>query len=153
MTKVWFVRHGESISNANLPTETPEGSELTPKGEQEAELAATFFTEAPDLIVTSSYKRAQQKAEPTINRFPIVPVETWPVHEFTYLAPIRYKGTIGDERWEFAKEYWQRCDPQEKEMGTGESFAELLGRVDALVQRLRSLSPHTAAEHSELRHF
>lgn len=129
MTQIWFIRHGESISNANLPTIHPALTELTAKGWAEARQIATAFDKAPDLIVSSSFTRARQTAVPTIQRFPHVPQETWPVQEFTYLNPQRYFNTRGSERGQWAQPYWQRADPLEKEGGVGDSFAELLARV------------------------
>lgn len=137
MTRVWFIRHGESVSNADLPTGHPAESALTEKGQREAELIARAFLERPDLIVVSSYLRARQTAVPTLNRFPHVPQEEWPVQEFTYLAPIRYQGTTGTERRPFALAYWERNDPYEQDGGAGESFAGLLTRVEEIVARLR----------------
>lgn len=137
MVKFWFIRHGESISNVNLPTTHPAVSELTPRGELEAEHIALAFSEAPDLIVVSPFVRARQTAVPTINRFPHVPVEEWPVYEFTYLHPQRYNGTTGSERGPHARGYWERCDPYEQEMAGGESFADLWQRVIDLRERLR----------------
>lgn len=128
MAVVWFVRHGESVSNANLPTVHPALSELTAVGWQEAHRVAGVFSATPDLIVTSSYARARETAVPTIQRFPHVPQETWPVHEFTYLHPERYQGTRGRERGPWAEAYWLRCDPEERENEGGESFAELMSR-------------------------
>jgi broad specificity phosphatase PhoE len=136
MLKVWFIRHGESVSNANLPTSHPAESALTPRGEAEARLIASAFLQAPDLIVVSPYLRARQTAVPTQSRFPNTPVEEWPVHEFTYLHPERYRGTTGSERGPYALAYWERNDPSEKEQGEGESFAELLIRVQEMLSRL-----------------
>ncbi len=130
MPKAWFIRHGESVSNADLQTKHPATSALTTRGHKEAALVAQAFREAPDLIVVSSFVRAQETAVPTQNRFPQVPVETWPVYEFTYLHPERYNGTTGSQRQPFAHAYWERNDPFEKESGEGESFAELLARVE-----------------------
>ncbi len=137
MSEVWLIRHGESVSNANLQTAHPAESALTEKGQREAEQIATAFGEPPDLIVVSSYLRARQTAVPTIARFPHIPQEVWPAHEFTYLHPIRYKGTTGDERRPLALAYWERNDPFEKEGGEGESFAELMNRVQEIIARLR----------------
>jgi broad specificity phosphatase PhoE len=137
VSKVWLIRHGESVSNADLPTGDPAESALTEKGVEEAEQIANAIGEKPDLIVVSPYLRARQTAVPTLNRFPTVPQEEWPVHEFTYLAPIRYAGTTGTERRPLALAYWERNDPSEKEGGEGESFAELLARVQEIVARLR----------------
>jgi len=136
MSKVWLIRHGESVSNANLPTVHPADSALTPRGEEEAKLIPPVFRQEPDLIVVSPYIRARQTAVPTQTKFPNTAVEEWPVHEFTYLHPERYKGTTGSERVPYAQAYWQRNDPFEKEQGEGESFAELLTRVQDALQRL-----------------
>lgn len=137
MATVWLIRHGESVSNADLPTGDPAESALTEKGVVQAAQIVNAFETVPDLFVVSSYLRARQTAVPILNRFPNVPQEEWPVHEFTYLNPIRYHGTTGTERRPYALAYWDRCDPLEKEGGAGESFAELLARVQENVARLR----------------
>jgi len=136
MTTVWFIRHGQSISNANLPTKHPERSELTPQGHEEAKRIVKVFDQKPDLIVVSPYVRAKQTAVPTVTHFDPVPVEEWPVHEFTYLHPERYNGTRGSDRGPIARAYWERNDPFEKEMGGGESFAELMERIHKLMDQL-----------------
>ena len=138
MAKFWFIRHGESISNANLPTTHPAATELTPRGEREAEHIALAFRESPGLIVVSPFARARQTAAPTINRFPHVPVAEWPVHEFTWLHPARYKGWTTLDREPYSRAYWQRNDPWEQEMGGGESFAAFWQRVLAIRQRLQT---------------
>ena len=136
--EVWFIRHGESVSNANLPTTHPAESALTAKGHREAEYVAQAFTRKPDLIVVSPYIRAQQTAVPTINRFNPVPVAEWPVYEFSYLHPEKYNGTTGDERWPDAQAYWHRMNPLENEGGEGESFAEMLARVQEMEAKLQA---------------
>jgi broad specificity phosphatase PhoE len=137
MTKeVWFIRHGESVSNANLPTTHPAASELTEKGQREAEYVAQAFSRKPDLIVVSPYIRARQTAVPTINRFDPINVVEWPVEEFSYLHPAKYNGTTGDDRWPDARAYWERMNPLENEGGEGESFAELLARVQEMKKLL-----------------
>ena len=136
MPVVWFIRHGESESNANLKTTHPAQSALTLQGRQEAQRVVPAISQRPDLIVVSPYLRARQTAVPTQEKFPNTPVETWPVAEFTYLHPRQYKDTTGAERWTPAKAYWQKNDPQLKDGGEGESFAELLARVEAVKNRL-----------------
>ncbi len=133
MTKtVWFIRHGESVSNANLPTTHPAASYLTAKGLREAAYVAQAFTSKPDLIVVSPFIRARQTAVPTINRFDPVNVAEWPIEEFTYLQPEHYNGTTGSQRGPIAHAYWERLNPAEKEGSEAESFAELLARVQVM---------------------
>jgi broad specificity phosphatase PhoE len=133
---VWFIRHGESVSNANLPTIHPAASELTEKGHREAACVVQAFSVKPELIVVSPFIRARQTAVPTINHFEPVKVEEWPIEEFNYLHPDRYNGTTGSDRWPAARAYWDRMDPLENEGGAGESFASLLARMQAMENQL-----------------
>jgi broad specificity phosphatase PhoE len=93
-----FIRHGQSTGNVGIPCEDLSLQELTEKGRQQAREVATNWTQTPDLIVTSPYLHAQQTAQPTIERFPSVPVEVWPIQEFAYLEPSRWNGTLSAER-------------------------------------------------------
>jgi broad specificity phosphatase PhoE len=132
MTEVWYIRHGESEANAGLATETPGKTALTALGHQQARKAATAFSKAPDLIVTSKYTRAIQTAQYTIERFPTVPVETWESHEFTYLSPVLLGSTTMKERWPIAHAYWERLDPDYIHGEGAESFAEFIGRIKTM---------------------
>jgi 2,3-bisphosphoglycerate-dependent phosphoglycerate mutase len=53
MTEIWFIRHGESESNAGLPTFDTAKIELTPRGFAQAKQIVEAFTRPPSLIVTS----------------------------------------------------------------------------------------------------
>lgn len=93
-----FIRHGQSTGNAGVPCHDLASIELTELGWRQAREVARAWTEAPTLIVTSPYLRTRQTAEATIQRFPDVPVEVWPIEEFTYLQPSRWNGTRSSER-------------------------------------------------------
>lgn len=136
---IHLVRHAESTSNAGLPTQDAASIVLSDKGRLQAEHLATQVMDAPDLIVVSPYLRTRLTAAPLCEKFPQAPVEEWPVHEFTYLAPACYAGTTEAERAAPARAYWERLDPEYRDGGLGESFASLIRRVDALHQRLLDL--------------
>ena len=89
MVRVWLIRHGQSESNAGLPSADWRGIPLTELGHQQAERIAEVFADPPKLIVSSPYLRAQQTAQPTIARYPGAACEEWPVQEFSYLADPR----------------------------------------------------------------
>ncbi|MCL1962490.1 MAG: histidine phosphatase family protein, partial [Desulfovibrionaceae bacterium] len=91
--KAVFIRHGQSTGNAGVPCHDLASIELTDLGHEQARDIAGSWTEAPSLIVTSPYLRTRQTAAPTMERFPDVPVEVWPIEEFTYLQPSRWNGT------------------------------------------------------------
>ena len=134
-----FVRHGESTGNAGSPCHDLAKLELTEKGREQARQIADEWTEAPALIVVSPYLRAQQTALPTRDRFSAVPVQQWPIEEFTYLEPSRWNGTARSERLPHIEDYWNTADPIYCDGPGAESFVSLLGRAEIALGRLRSL--------------
>lgn len=89
------IRHGESIANAGAATTDPLSIGLTEAGHSQASEFARSWLEPPALFVISPAARAYETAVPVLQRFPRVPVERWPVEEFTYLSPRRCAGTAG----------------------------------------------------------
>jgi broad specificity phosphatase PhoE len=135
MIRVFLIRHGESESNAGLPSADPGSAPLTKVGHQQARQVAQVLADAPALIVTSSYLRARQTAQPTISRFPAAAYQEWPVHEFSYLGELHGRTTTPQERQPYAQAYWDRADPHHASRGA-ESFTGLLGRTTDLLSRL-----------------
>ena len=74
-----LIRHRQSTGNAGLPCHDLARIELTELGWEQAREAAASWTETPSLIVCSPFLRTQQTAAPTVERFPDVPVEVWPI--------------------------------------------------------------------------
>lgn len=134
--RVWLIRHGESESNAGLPTNGPGASPLTPLGRRQADRVATVFPSAPSLIVSSPFVRARETAMPTRTRFPDVPYEEWPVEEFTYLGSLHGPNTTNEQRRPYAQAYWDRSDPSHVDGGDGESFHNLISRARAMLDTL-----------------
>ena len=138
MPKVVFIRHAESAANAGEVTENFASIPLTSRGEEQARELVTQWSESPALIVVSPFTRARDTARFTTERFPEAPVEEWPVQEFTFLRPSRWNGTSWKDRWAAADEYWKREDPEYSDGPDTESFAGLLRRVEASLERLRT---------------
>ena len=135
-----FIRHGQSTGNAGVPCDDLALIELTELGWSQARDVAASWTEQPDLIVTSPYLRTQQTARPTIARFSDVPVETWPIEEFTYLQPARWNGTRSAERAPHLERYWADADPHYCDGEGAESFVTLLLRAEAALARLSAMT-------------
>ncbi|MGK5550073.1 histidine phosphatase family protein [Actinomadura kijaniata] len=133
--RVWMIRHGQSESNAGLPTNGPGAAPLTARGRAEAARVAAALTGPPALVVASPFVRARQTALPTRERFPDVPYEEWPVQEFTYLGRLHGPHTTNAQRRPFAEAYWERSDPRHVEGGDGESFQGLIDRARAFLDR------------------
>ncbi len=137
-----FIRHGQSTANIGLPVRDISLIELTDFGWQQAKELAATWTERPDLIVLSPFLRTQQTAAATIERFPDVPVETWPIEEFCYLQPHRWT-ELPDQFMPDVVEYWRGCDPEFCDGDGAESFQTLLDRAASALGRLQAMPDDT----------
>lgn len=127
-----LVRHGQSTGNVDQPTHDHASIPLTALGEEQAKKLSARIDVRPNLIVVSSFRRAQQTAEPLREKFPDVPVEIWPdTAEFTYLSPARCRGTRRTERLPWVKAYWQKQDPRYCDGAGAETFHDLVTRANA----------------------
>ncbi len=136
-----FIRHGQSTGNAGVPCHDLALLELTEQGWRQSREVAAGWTEAPDLIVTSPYLRTEQTAAATVKRFPDVPIEVWPIQEFTYLQPQRWNGTLSSQRMPYIERYWADADPEFCDGDGAESFSTLLDRARTALSRLQTLPP------------
>lgn len=105
MKHIRLILHGESAANAGEASTDHAKIPLTGRGGKQAYLVANSFTGAPSLIVASSFSQAQATAMPTVAKFPDVPYEIWPIHEFTYLEPTRCVNTTVAERRRWVEAY------------------------------------------------
>ena len=136
MPTVLLIRHGESKSNAGLPSLNPKTVPLSIKGKKQArEIARCLKSQPLDLIVTSSYLRSKETSILTRLAFPHVHVEEWPVHEFTYLSGWHGEYTTVKERKPIVELFWQISDPFIPDPGA-ESFQQFIERVWEVMERL-----------------
>jgi broad specificity phosphatase PhoE len=133
-----FIRHGQSTANAGDWNQPFAQIALTPLGEHQSELLAARWAFTPSLIVVSPFLRTQQTAAPTIARFPDVPVETWPIQEFTYWDIAHWGGSSPEVEVEDVERFWRVGDPDYRR-GESETFGQLLGRAEAALKRLETL--------------
>lgn len=145
---VRLIRHGESSANAGQATDDSFQIDLTDLGRQQAADVAASFREPPDLIIHSPMRRALMTAQPTMQRFPDVPVMEMDIQEFTYLDPVRCKGTTAAERKAWVEAYWSAGDIESYDDGFDfqdaltlkkrrcESFIDFVGRVSRFVFQL-----------------
>src|ERR1700761_2025594 len=111
MTQAIFVRHGQSTANVGQPTKNFATVPLTPLGEQQAAALVNTWQQTPKLIVASPFLRAQQTSQPTAARFSDVPVETWPIYEFTFWDPQFWREGEPKDLVHHVERYWSDADP------------------------------------------
>jgi broad specificity phosphatase PhoE len=131
---VWLIRHGQSQANAGVATQHPKTIELTDLGREQAQRVAESIAFTPQRIIVSPYTRTLDTARPLLNKLKKsgldIPVDEWAIQEFTYLSPVRCRGTTAAERQVWAKEYWLRADPDWEDGDGAESFRSLMQRVE-----------------------
>ncbi len=135
----WLIRHGQSASNAGLPTNGYGEVPLTALGRRQAQEVADRVDRQPDLVVASAFLRAIDTAQPILARWPATRRETWPTHELTYLSPARCVGTTAETRRPWVEAYWRRCDPDYLDGPDAESFRAFMTRLADFHQRLLAL--------------
>lgn len=142
MSTVLLIRHSESLSNIGLPSLRPETVELTENGWLQAEAISQYLNQGTqlDFIVTSSFKRTKQTAQPTLSLFPKVPRDVWPVHEFTYLGQQHDILSSINERRPIVQNYWQQCKPSAVDSTDSESFVSFIKRIKQFQNLLRETS-------------
>ncbi|SRR6266571_2560420 len=140
MITVFLVRHGESQSNAGVPTDCPECAKLTVQGVDQAKHIAAYLKShtSLDLIVTSRYGRTQETAAFTQSLFPDVPLKQWDVHEFTYLSPPYMGSSTLNDRRPLVEAYWEQSLPTYVDGPGSESFDAFIKRARAFLVQLQS---------------
>jgi broad specificity phosphatase PhoE len=137
--RAYFLRHGESLSNAaphTLALPEEEGDVLSERGELQAEAAAERIGELNiERIVCSPLGRARQTAA-VVAKYAGRQPETWDwIHELR--EPSDYaawpKGEQELRRW--SNRMANNADPEFAE-GDGESFADLVRRVERTREQL-----------------
>ncbi len=138
--KIILVRHGQSLANAGGLTNGQLTNPLTELGHAQARSFAEAFSATPTRFICSHYLRARQTSEPLLQKLSTVPVEEWPVHEFSYLEPTPEK-IAEEEQVPQIIEYWGRNDPAHRNGPSVESFSSFLDRVRDVSKRLTQLPP------------
>ncbi|MES2390424.1 MAG: histidine phosphatase family protein [Acidobacteriota bacterium] len=136
-----FIRHGQSVANVGLWDGPFAEIPLTEVGRQQAEELAQSWDFVPDFIAVSPFVRTRQTAAPTIARFAQVPMEYWPIQEFTFWDRAFWGEMTPEEDQETVFKFWDVADPEHR-YGTGaESFGDLLGRAEDSLERLAKMKP------------
>jgi probable phosphoglycerate mutase len=138
-TRILLIRHGQSVANAGGIPPDHITNPLTKLGHAQAKALAEGFACEPTLFLVSPFLRARQTAEPLLQRFPTVPVEEWPIYEFTLLEPTRHKGTNEAQQAPHIQEYWERSDPAYLSGPGAESFTMFLDRARDAICRLAEM--------------
>lgn len=137
--RVFFLRHGESRSNADperIAIPEHEGDALSERGREQARTAAEAVAGLRIArIVTSPMQRARETAAIVAGRIGHEPVVWEWLHELREPSSYAALPRIEQERQRWSSRMSQNADPAYRP-GDGESFADLLARVERTRERL-----------------
>ncbi len=144
--QVLFIRHAESVANAGGRTPNVETIALSERGKQQALKLVETIQIVPELVIVSPYIRTSLTAEPLIKKHNITNIQVWEeVKELTYLDRVKYANTTQAEREVGVKEFWQRNDPNFRDLNGSESFNDLIGRIKLTLQKIENLTEEKIA--------
>ena len=139
--KVWFIRHGQSLVNADENFISDDFSSakasLSDEGFRQAEKLLEHFSDSPDLFITSSFVRTKETAAPLLKKYPNVAHEEWAIQEFTYIADKRCYNTTLLEKGSLKKEYWNRNNHLHYDGEGAESFIDFINRVQDTLENIK----------------
>ena len=139
MTRIYFVRHGESVANAGGVTMDHAVIPLSPLGLVQAQAIPSILDVAPSKVLVSAYTRARQTAQPFCDQAGCV-AEVHPLlHEFSALDPALVEGMTGEQRRPITAAYWHTADPAVRMGDQAETFLEFNARVTDFVAELAQL--------------
>lgn len=140
MKEIWFIRHGESKSNAGeIVSDVSDlsATPLTEKGYEQAKKLSLAFNKKPDLFVVTPYIRTRQTAKYCMERFPFVRCEEWDLQEFTYITPSLCVNTNREQRKPLTDVYWNKADSDYVHGEGAESFSMMVNRIKVAYKELQ----------------
>ncbi|MBQ9578629.1 MAG: histidine phosphatase family protein [Ottowia sp.] len=129
--RVFFVRHGQSSSNAGELSVPHAEVPLTALGLAQSIAVAPLLPARPALVLTSPYVRAQETAAPYCAHCGVQMHEVDLLHEFDAFAFHLIEGMTGEQRRPVTAEFWGKADPLLRTGKDKETFTEFATRVQA----------------------
>ncbi len=145
MKNIYFVRHGETVSNAGGVAIRNASIPLTEKGKQQAQVVANWLIQHVnpiDDIFVSKFIRTHQTAQPLVVLTDIQPTIIDGLQEFNYIAFSRIEGLAVTERRKLSAQYWQTAEPDYIDGDSdsdAESFEQLQARMTQTIDYLQAL--------------
>lgn len=144
MTKtIYFIRHGESVSNAGGMTMEHGSIPLSDKGKRQAQIVSETLNIKPFRVLVSEFIRTQQTAQPFCEKHQISFQVNPLLNEIHAISHELIDGMTGEQRRPIAQAYWEAGDVN-KRMGIhADTFNEFCQRVDRFIEELPFLSDST----------
>ncbi|MCD9096506.1 histidine phosphatase family protein [Luteimonas fraxinea] len=142
LREVYFVRHGESHSNAGGITLPHADIPLNETGRAQAVELIDRLPSTPSRILSSPFVRAFDTARPYARKTRVEVEQQRLLQEFDMIDPSLIAGMNQVQRKPIADAYWRDADPR-KQMGeNAESFSVFAYRVTSFISDALVSLPH-----------
>lgn len=140
---LYFIRHGESVSNAGGMTMEHNSIPLSEKGRQQAQVVADTLGITPSQVLVSELVRTQQTAQPFCTKHRLNYQTNPLLNEIHALSYELIEGMMGEQRRSIAQAYWAEGDPNKRMGEQADTFHEFRERVDGFIEAMGSLPDNT----------
>jgi alpha-ribazole phosphatase len=139
----YFIRHGESHSNAGGITMAHKAIPLTERGHRQANFIAEQLNISPTLVMMSEHIRSQQTAKPFCDKHQCnTHIEPW-LNEFSAISHELILGMNVAERRPIADAYWNGADINQRMGDLADTFVEFNHRVSRIKSMMNSFENNT----------
>jgi broad specificity phosphatase PhoE len=139
---IWFVRHGESVSNAGGVSLPHHDIPLTAKGAAQA-LSVAALLPVPARVLVSGLRRTHDTAAPFLARLAASAETQALLDEFNMLSYALIREMDGTGRRGLSEAYWADPCPARRHGDGADTFAEFAARVDGFLREMQGLPDAT----------
>jgi alpha-ribazole phosphatase len=142
MTKtLYFIRHGESVSNAGGITMEHKAIPLTERGQLQANIVAESLELKPSVVLVSEHIRTQQTAQPFYDKHACETRIQPLLNEISCLSDELIVDMTSKERRPLADAYWNNADIHQRLGVSADTFIEFK-RVETFKDVMDHLPHH-----------
>lgn len=140
---LYYLRHGESVSNAGGMAMEHGSIPLSDKGKLQAQVVAETLGVIPAQVLVSGLIRTQQTAQPFCDKHQINYLVNPLLNEIHAVSLELIDGMTGEQRRPIAQAYWAEGDVNKRMGEQADTFNEFRERVDGFIDEMTKLPDNT----------
>lgn len=140
---LYFIRHGESVSNVGGMTMEHGSIPLSDKGKHQAQVVAETLSVVPSQVLVSGLIRSQQTAQPFCDKHQVNYQVNPLLNEVHAISHELIDGMTGEQRSPIAQAYWMEGDVNKRMGEHADTFNEFRERVDGFIGAMVDLPDNT----------
>ncbi len=140
---LYFIRHGESVSNAGGVTMEHGSIPLSENGRNQAQIVAETLDITPSQVLVSELIRTQQTAQTFCDKHRVSYQVNPLLNEVHAISHELIDGMTGEQRRLIAQVYWMEGNVNKRMGEHADTFNEFRERVDGFIDAMAGLMDNT----------